>query len=60
MPAGYGVGNHRLFVVDFKTTSPIGATPPKIVRAAARKLNTNIPQAAEKHNAHFEKNVRSH
>ena len=47
MPAGYGVGDHRLFVVDFLTSSLVGATPPKIVRAGARRLNTNIPGAAD-------------
>ena len=28
MPAGYGVGDHRLFVVDFLTSSVIGHSPP--------------------------------
>ena len=45
MPAGYGVGDHRLFVVDILTLSLIGHDPPKIVRAAARRLNTTIPKA---------------
>ena len=45
MPAGYGIGDHRLFVLDFLTLSLIGHDPPKIVRAAARCLNTNIPSA---------------
>ena len=44
MPAGYGIGDHCLFVLDFLTSSLIGHEPPKIVRAAARRLNTNIPQ----------------
>ena len=43
MPAGYGIGYHRLFVLDFLTSSLIGHDPPKIVRAVARRLNTNIP-----------------
>ena len=33
MPAGYGIGDHRLFVLDFLTSSLIGHEPPKIVRA---------------------------
>ena len=45
MPAGYGIGDHRLFVLDFLTSSLIGHDPPKIVRAAARRLNTNTPSA---------------
>ena len=43
MPAGYGIGDHRLFVLEFLTSSVIGHDPPKIVRAAARRLNTNTP-----------------
>ncbi len=42
MPVGYGVGNNRMFVVDFLTSSLVGSTPPKIVHAAARRLNTKI------------------
>ena len=45
MPAGYGIGDHRLFVLDFLTSSLMGNEPPKIVRAAARRLNTNIPSS---------------
>ena len=45
MPASYGIGDHRLFVLGFLTLSLIGHDPPKIVRAAARRLNTNIPSA---------------
>ena len=45
MPAGYGIGYHRLFVLEFLTSSLIGHEPPKIVRVAARRLNTNIPSA---------------
>ena len=43
MPAGYGIGDHRLFVLDFLTSSLIGHDLPKIVRAPARRLNNNIP-----------------
>ena len=42
MPAGFGVGDHRLFVVDFLTSSLVGMSPPRIVRAGARHLNTKI------------------
>ena len=43
MPAGYGIGDHLLFVLEFLRSSLIGNDPTKIVRAAARRLNTNIP-----------------
>ena len=49
MPAGYGVGDHRLFVIDFLTSSLVGSTPPRIIRSGARRLNTNIKPAAEKY-----------
>ena len=42
MPVGYGVGDHRLFVIDFATASMIGTCPPKIVRPALCRLNTKI------------------
>jgi len=49
MPAGYGVGDHRLFVIDFLTASLVGTAPPRIIRAGARRLNTNIDHAANKY-----------
>ena len=42
MPDGYGIGHHCLFVLEFLTLSLTGHDPPNIVRAAARRLNTNI------------------
>ena len=41
----YAMLDHRLFVVDILTLSLVGYDPPKIVRAAARRLNTTIPKA---------------
>ena len=60
MPCGYGVGDHRLFVIDFLTSSLVGNTPPSIVRAQARRLNTKIPQAADKYVVNLEKNLLHH
>ena len=31
MPCGYGVGDHRLFCVDFHTSSLVGARPPRVL-----------------------------
>jgi hypothetical protein len=47
MSAGYGIGNHQLFVVGFVAMDIIGNLPPKVVRPASRHLNTKIPRAAE-------------
>ena len=60
MPAGYGVGDHRLFIVDFLTSSLIGASPPRIVRAAARRLNTKIPGTAGRYSDKVEQQTLQH
>ena len=60
MPAGFGIGDHRLFVVDFRLESMIGNAPPKIVRAAARRLNTKIPRIADKYTETVEEKILEH
>ena len=60
MPAGYGIGDHRAFVLDFLTSSLVGQTPPKIVRAAARRLNTAIPRAASNYVGRLEDLIVDH
>lgn len=56
MPAGsFGVADHRLFQVDFRATSLVGAAPPKIFRAPSRRLNTKIPRIADAYNKILEK-----
>ena len=47
IPVGYGVGDHRLFVIDFLKSYLVGASPPIIFWSAARRLNSRIPAAAE-------------
>ena len=49
IPVGYGVGDHRLFIIDFLKSFLVGACPPSIVQVAARRLNSIIPRAAEKY-----------
>lgn len=60
MPCGYGIGDHRLFVVDFLTSSMVGVAPRKIVRPAARRLNTRIPKVAEAYVRDVENLIISH
>ena len=55
MPVGFGVGDHRLFVIDIQVASMIGAAPPKIERAPARRLNNKIPRVAERYTKTLEK-----
>ena len=49
-----------VFVVDFRTQSIVGASPPKVVRVAARRLNTTIPHVAEKCMAKLEQLMEEH
>ena len=46
MPAGYGVGNHRMFVVDFLEESLIGKAPYCIKHFTSHHLNTKISSRA--------------
>merc|ERR1712086_1047263 len=60
LPAGYGIGDHRAFILDFLTSSLVGQTPTKIVRAAARRLNTAIPRAASNYVGRLEELIVDH
>ena len=42
MPAGFGVGDHHLFVVDFQEESLVGTAPFHIKRFPPRRLNTKV------------------
>jgi hypothetical protein len=46
MPAGYGVGNHWLFVVDFQEAILIGEAPHRIKHFTSRRLNTKVSSGA--------------
>jgi len=49
MPVGYGVGDHRAFIIDFLTSSLIGTNPTTVVRPAARRLNTRLARGVDKY-----------
>jgi hypothetical protein len=36
MPVGFGIGDHRMIVVDFTTESMVGINPQAVVRPGAR------------------------
>ncbi len=57
MPTGYGIGDHRLFVIDIHTSTLIGTAPPRARRAASRRLNTCFPHVAKKYAASLEANI---
>ena len=54
MPVGYGVGYHRLLIIDLLKSCLVGASPPIIVWSAARRLNSRTPSAAEDYSDRFE------
>ena len=60
MPAGYGIGDHRLFVIDMHTSSLIGTEPPRARRAASRRLNNRLPHVAKKYADCLEANIIRH
>ena len=60
MPAGYGVGDHQIFIVDFLTSSLVCNCPPQIARAGARRLNTTIHDAASRYISEVEEQVLWH
>ena len=60
MPVGYGVRDHRLFIIEFLKSCLVRASPPSIVRSAAKRLNLRIPAAAEDYSDIFENLMLEH
>jgi hypothetical protein len=60
MPTGYGIGDHRLFVIDFLARDVIGTMAQRAVRLPSRWLNTTIPKAAERYAKILEEKVIQH
>jgi hypothetical protein len=60
MPADFGVGDHRMYVVEFWLQSLVGASPHLVVRVAARQLNTTILHVAERYVKRLEDMFISH
>jgi hypothetical protein len=60
MPAGYGIGDHRLFMINFSMMDTISKSPPRIVRPASRRLNTKISRVAAEYAWILEKKILKH
>ena len=60
MPAGYGIRDHRLFVVDVTSGDIVGAMPPQIVWPASRRLNTKLPWVAAEYSCLLEEMIIRH
>jgi hypothetical protein len=60
MPVGFGVGDHRLFVINFATTTMVGSGTTTVVRPALRRLNTKIHGCADRYNKSLRRNILWH
>ncbi len=60
MPAGYSIGDHRLFIIDMAMRDLVGELPPKVVRTASRRLNTMLPGVANKYANLLERQIIRH
>jgi hypothetical protein len=60
LPIGYGVGDHRAFMIDLSTASLVGLHPQPVVRPQARRLNTKIPHCADTYNFLLETQILRH
>jgi hypothetical protein len=60
MPIGFGIGDHRAFIVDISTRSLVGVDPQPIRRPTARRLNTKIPRCADRYNTILEDQLIQH
>jgi hypothetical protein len=50
MPAGFGVGNHQMFVMDMQEETVLGIAPFRIKRFTFCRLNTKVSSGATQKN----------
>ncbi len=60
VPFGYGVGNHRAFILNVPLKSLIGVDPVKIVRPVGQRLNSRLPGCSKSYIDSLEKNIVRH
>ncbi len=60
IPAGYGIGDHQLFVINFASMDIVGTNPPKIICPASRRLNTKLPCVAAEYSRLLEEKIIGH
>ncbi len=46
MPAGFGIGDHRMFVFDVQKETILGTAPFRVKRFASHRLNTKVSNGA--------------
>jgi hypothetical protein len=59
-PHWYGLGDHRLFVLEVSSASLFGRQLPGIGRPRGRLLNCHIQRTREQYNSYLEAMVRCH
>jgi hypothetical protein len=60
MPAGYGIKDHQLFVINFCTQDIISSQPPCVVQATSCCLNIRIPHIVAEYVRILEEKVIQH
>ncbi len=61
MPAGFGVGDHHLFIVNFQEASLVGEARQRIAQFTSRRLNTKASNGAtQKYLRRLEANLECH
>ena len=60
MPFGYGIGNHRAFILDIPIKLLIGEDPVEIVRPAGWRLNSKNPGCSNAYITSLKENIRRH
>jgi hypothetical protein len=60
MPFGYGIGNHKAFVLDIPIASLVGKDPVKIVQPVGWRLNSRLPGCSEAYIKSLEDNIQQH
>jgi hypothetical protein len=57
MPFGYGVGDHRAFVLDVQLELLIGMDPVKIMQPVGRRLNNSLASCCKTYIESLESNI---
>ncbi|KAL7498396.1 hypothetical protein ACHAWT_006230 [Skeletonema menzelii] len=60
MPVGYGMGDHRCFVIDISQSSMVGRSPVRVKRLQARRLNNKLPGVQERYTKTLEQLLLRH
>ena len=60
MPIGYGIGDHRMLVIDISKSSMLGVHTQSVTRAGARRLTSTVPSCVSNYNRVLEELIERH